>query len=78
MTTPDVREDDFPAPSRETTGTVGDVPTQITRLDFSDKILLTISQRGRLSQWVYATPAPLLTPWAPLPRNKSTTRQTEG
>jgi proteasome assembly chaperone 3 len=52
MTAPDVREDDFPAPSRETAGTVGDVPTQITRLDFSDKILLTISQRGRLSQWV--------------------------
>ncbi|KFH46663.1 hypothetical protein ACRE_025490 [Hapsidospora chrysogenum ATCC 11550] len=52
MTTLDVREDDFPAPSRETTGTVGDVPTQITRLDFSDKILLTISQRGRLSQWI--------------------------
>ena len=61
MTVPDVREDEFPAPSRETAGTVGEVPTQITRLDFSDKILLTISQRGRLSQWVHhpLSPSPL-------------------
>ena len=56
MAVPDTREDDFPAPSREISGNVGNIPTQVTRLDFSDKILLTISQRGRLSQWVYHTP----------------------
>lgn len=60
MAVPDLREEDFPAPSREFSGNVGDVPTQITRLDFSDKILLTISQRGRLSQWVLQHP--LLSP----------------
>lgn len=48
----DVREEGFPAPSRGTTGLINDVPTEVTRLDFADKILLTISQRGRLSQWV--------------------------
>ncbi|KAL6849426.1 hypothetical protein ACO1O0_008966 [Amphichorda felina] len=52
MAVPDLREEDFPAPSREFSGNVGNIPTQITRLDFSDKILLTISQRGRLSQWI--------------------------
>ncbi|PHH87809.1 hypothetical protein CDD83_8374 [Cordyceps sp. RAO-2017] len=47
-----LREDGFPAPSRRASGLVNGVPTAVTLLDFSDKILVTISQEGRLSQWV--------------------------
>ncbi|KAG6040083.1 hypothetical protein E4U41_001424 [Claviceps citrina] len=47
-----VREDEFPAPSRHATGTVDGVETQVTSLSFSDKLLVTISQEGRLSQWI--------------------------
>lgn len=52
MATPDVREDGFPVPSRRTSGLVNGVTTEVTSLSFSDKILVTISQEGRLSQWV--------------------------
>ncbi|KAF4120557.1 proteasome assembly chaperone 3 [Geosmithia morbida] len=48
----DPRPDTFPAGSRQITGTLGSIPTEVSRLDFSDKILLTISQHGRLSQWI--------------------------
>lgn len=48
----DLRGDDFPAPSRSASGLVNGVATEVTALNFSDKILLTISQEGRLSQWV--------------------------
>ncbi|VUC22677.1 unnamed protein product [Clonostachys rosea] len=51
-TTPDVRDDAFPAPSRAISGLVDNISTEIARVDFSDKILLTISQEGRLAQWV--------------------------
>lgn len=51
-TTLDVREDAFPAPSRAISGLVDNISTEIARVDFSDKILLTISQEGRLAQWV--------------------------
>jgi len=47
-----VREDEFPAPSKQATGTVNGIETQVTSLGFSDKLLVTISQEGRLSQWV--------------------------
>lgn len=52
MTGQDVRRDAFPARTREISGLVNNVPTEVTRTDFSDKIIVTISQRGRLSQWV--------------------------
>ncbi|KAJ4250768.1 hypothetical protein NW757_006969 [Fusarium falciforme] len=48
----DVREDSFPSRSRETSGLVNGVATEVTSTNFSDKILLTISQEGRLSQWI--------------------------
>ncbi|KAF7558057.1 hypothetical protein G7046_g5914 [Stylonectria norvegica] len=47
-----VREDDFPAQSREASGLVNGVATEVTSTSFSDKILVTISQEGRLSQWI--------------------------
>ncbi|CAG9954184.1 unnamed protein product [Clonostachys rosea f. rosea IK726] len=50
--TPDVREEAFPAPSRAVSGLIDNILTEIARVDFSDKILLTISQEGRLAQWV--------------------------
>ncbi|KYK61557.1 hypothetical protein DCS_02699 [Drechmeria coniospora] len=52
MTTHDVREDEFPVPSRHASGLVNGITTDVTSLSFSDKILVTISQEGRLSQWV--------------------------
>lgn len=48
----DVRREPFPAPSKHITGEVGGVSTEITSTNFSDKIMITISQGGRLAQWV--------------------------
>lgn len=52
ITMADFREDEFPVPTRQATGTVNGVKTDVTSLSFSDKLLVTISQQGRLSQWV--------------------------
>lgn len=52
MATLDIREDPFPARSRTASGLVNGVSTEIVLLEFSDKILITISQEGRLAQWV--------------------------
>jgi proteasome assembly chaperone 3 len=46
------REEPFPARTRTETGTVNGIPTEATSMFFSDKIVVTISQEGRLSQWV--------------------------
>ncbi|KAG8158807.1 hypothetical protein KVR01_011250 [Diaporthe batatas] len=69
-TSSDVREEPFPAPSKLANGTVNGVPTQVSCTNFADKILLTISQEGRLSQWVQvplAAPSPALVDMA-MPR----------
>lgn len=52
MATVDVRQDSFPSRSREVSGLVNGIDTEITSTSFADKILITISQEGRLSQWV--------------------------
>ena len=52
-----VRDDTFPAPSKTAEGTVGGIPTTATSTSFSDKILITLSQDGRLAQWVPPHPA---------------------
>jgi proteasome assembly chaperone 3 len=52
MTSIDVRPDQFPAGSREVSGLVNGVATEISSTSFADKILVTISQEGRLSQWI--------------------------
>lgn len=52
MEVTDVREETFPARSREANGLVNGVATEVTATNFADKILITISQEGRLSQWV--------------------------
>lgn len=44
----------FPAKSKQVSGLVHGTPTDVTSTYFADKILITISQAGRLSQWVCA------------------------
>ncbi|KAK4191355.1 hypothetical protein QBC35DRAFT_486957 [Podospora australis] len=46
------REEAFPAPSKKATGTVNGVSTEVESISFSDKIMITVSQGGRLAQWV--------------------------
>ena len=48
----EARADSFPAPSRTATGIVASTPTDLTLITFSDKMILTICQEGRLAQWV--------------------------
>lgn len=47
-----IQETPFPTHSKTVAGLVGGAETDISTLAFSDKILITISQGGRLSQWV--------------------------
>lgn len=47
-----IQESPFPTHSKTVAGLVGGAETDISSLAFSDKILITISQGGRLSQWV--------------------------
>ncbi|KAB5562995.1 hypothetical protein GE09DRAFT_1219578 [Coniochaeta sp. 2T2.1] len=48
----DIRQEAFPAPSKRATGLVNGVETEVSSISFSDKIMVTISQEGRLAQWV--------------------------
>lgn len=45
----------FPAGSKQVAGIVEGVQTDVMVMNFSDKIMLTISQEGRLSHWVCLT-----------------------
>lgn len=42
----------FPAQSKQAAGLVQGTHTDVSSIYFSDKIMITISQGGRLSQWV--------------------------
>ena len=42
----------FPAGTRQVAGMVDGVKTDIMVMTFSDKIMVTISQEGRLAHWV--------------------------
>jgi proteasome assembly chaperone 3 len=46
------RTEPFPAPSKKTTGTVNGISTEVEFISFADKIMITVSQSGRLAQWV--------------------------
>ncbi|KAK4044802.1 hypothetical protein C8A01DRAFT_11832 [Parachaetomium inaequale] len=46
------RAEPFPALSKKTVGTINGVSTEVELLSFSDKIMLTVSQGGRLAQWI--------------------------
>lgn len=45
----------FPAATKQAAGLVNGVQTDVSSVYFADKILITISQGGRLSQWVRLT-----------------------
>ncbi|KAK0752171.1 hypothetical protein B0T18DRAFT_363150 [Schizothecium vesticola] len=47
-----VKEEPFPAPSRREVGLVDGIETEVTKTSFSDKIMITLSQGGRLAQWI--------------------------
>lgn len=57
---PQIEREPFPANTKNETGTVGGVETTVSSIYFADKIMITISQAGRLSQWVRSgfLPAP--------------------
>ena len=42
----------FPAGKKQTAGLVDGVKTDVMVMNFSDKIMVTISQEGRLAHWV--------------------------
>ncbi len=42
----------FPAATKHSAGLVNGVETDVSSIYFADKIMITISQGGRLSQWV--------------------------
>ncbi|OTB07711.1 hypothetical protein M426DRAFT_53283 [Hypoxylon sp. CI-4A] len=52
MDTYQVAEEPFPAQAKVATGPIDDIPTEASVLHFSDKILVTLSQEGRLSSWI--------------------------
>lgn len=43
----------YPAPSKNSSGTVNGRLTSVTSIGFADKILITISQAGKLAHWVH-------------------------
>ena len=49
---PDMSTLTYPAITKQAAGTVNGIPTDVTCVEFADKILVTITQGGRLAQWV--------------------------
>ncbi|KAF1989181.1 hypothetical protein K402DRAFT_411223 [Aulographum hederae CBS 113979] len=49
----DVTPTPYPALTRSASGKVSGIQTDVTSIAFADKILITISQGGRLAQWVH-------------------------
>jgi proteasome assembly chaperone 3 len=48
----------FPAATKQVAGVVNGVQTDVMCVQFSDKILVTISQKGRLGHWVRNSASP--------------------
>jgi proteasome assembly chaperone 3 len=44
----------FPAGTKQVAGLVNGIQTDVMTMNFSDKIMVTISQAGRLAHWVGA------------------------
>jgi hypothetical protein len=42
----------FPVPTKQVAGIVNGIQTDVMVMGFSDKIMITISQKGRLAHWV--------------------------
>ncbi|KAI8623833.1 hypothetical protein F5Y19DRAFT_481303 [Xylariaceae sp. FL1651] len=47
-----IMEEPFPAASKQATGHIDGVATEASSLFFADRILITLCQEGRLSQWI--------------------------
>ena len=45
---------DYPVKTKQAAGYVGDKITDVIVLSFTDRIMVTITQSGRLAQWVGA------------------------
>ena len=43
---------DYPAKTKQAASLVDGIHTEVMALSFTDKIMITIAQEGRLSQWV--------------------------
>ncbi|KAJ2904840.1 hypothetical protein MKZ38_007032 [Zalerion maritima] len=52
METPYTLDDPFPVRNKQAASTINGIPTDASCMHFSDKILVTISQDGALSQWI--------------------------
>ncbi len=48
----DVEQTPFPVPTKQAASLVSGTHTDVSSIFFADKIMITISQGGRLSQWV--------------------------
>lgn len=44
----------YPAQTKQTAGLVDGIPTNVMVVSFGDKIMVTVTQAGRLAQWVKA------------------------
>ena len=44
----------FPATTKQAAGVVGGVQTDVMSVWFSDKIIFTITQKGRIGHWVWS------------------------
>lgn len=42
----------YPATTKRAAGFIKDVPTDVMVVGFADKLLITVTQAGRLAQWV--------------------------
>jgi proteasome assembly chaperone 3 len=42
----------YPAQTRQAAAEISGIKTDVTFVSFSDKIMITITQDGRLAQWV--------------------------
>lgn len=43
----------YPAITKQAVGTIDDIRTDVASTTFSDKIIITITQGGRLAQWIH-------------------------
>ena len=42
----------FPAPTKQAAREINGIKTDVMSISFADKIMITVTQNGRLAQWV--------------------------
>jgi proteasome assembly chaperone 3 len=47
----------YPAQTKQVAGEINGIVTNVTSISFSDRIMVTITQAGRLAQWVSKHPS---------------------